>query len=281
MLSSTSTKIFNITSSNDSSSLKGGIADILESLVQWRMWSSLAVSDIRSRYKRTVLGPFWVTFSLAIFMFSTSILFSKLWNINITTFIPFYASGFIFWTFIANIITESSTVFVSAEGLLKFIVLPYFNLPCQLITRNLLVLCHHMVVYLFILIFFKVPFNFNILLVFPALILTCLTGMWVSVVIGFLSARYRDIQQFIQSFLQISLFLTPIFWPASHLENTGASILLDVNPFNHFINLLRMPLLGQTPEFSNWIVAILITFFGWLFMIYFFSINHRKLIFWL
>lgn len=256
--------------------------DIIDGVKQHHLWTYMAVSEIRRRYRRTVLGPFWTTLSLAIFIGSMSVLFSYLWKTDIPSFLPFFASGFICWVFVSTVIVESCTVFVSAEGLLKQIPLPYSTFSWLVISRNLLIMAHHSIVYFFIVLVLKVPVNLNTLLFIPGIILVCLTGFWVSILVGLLCSRYRDLQQVVNSLLQISMFVTPIFWPPSQLGGgMRAVVLLDANPLYHYVSIVRLPLLGQAPEFHSWIITAIITLVVGILAFLLFAKYRRKLIFWI
>jgi lipopolysaccharide transport system permease protein len=255
--------------------------DIISGLKQWHICQYMAIADIKRRYRRTIIGPFWTTLSLAIFIGSMSLLFSQLWKTDIATFLPFFSSGFICWVFISSIITESSTAFIVVESLLKQVCLPFSIFAWLVVLRNLLVLAHHSIVYFFIVLIFSVPINLNLLLTIPALLLLCLTGFWVSIFMGTVCARYRDLQQVINSLLQISMFVTPIFWPTSQLAGNKALQFLNFNPLYHYISIVRLPLLGQAPSLINWLVVISITVIGALLTFFFFARQRRKLIFWL
>lgn len=257
------------------------LKDIIDGTKSYRLWVYMALTDIRRRYRRTILGPFWATISLSIFIGSMSFLFSYLWKTDIASFLPFFASGFIFWVFISTIIQESCNAFVSMESLLKQISFPYFTFAWVVLVRNLFVLAHHSLVFLLIMLFLKVPVNFNTFLFIPGILLISITSLWVSLLIGLICTRYRDLQQVIQSLLQISMFVTPIFWAPSQLSGARAIVCLDSNPLYHFINIVRSPLLGQAPELKSWVVTGLITILGSLFTMSFFAKYRNRLIFWL
>ena len=257
--------------------------DIIQGLKGFRLWWHMACSDVRRRYRRTVLGPFWTTLSLTIFLVFTSILFSRLWKIEIKSYLPYFSAGFIGWTFIASMITEGSNMFVISEGLVKQMTIPYSNFAWHVVARNFLVLLHHMVVYAFIVCLFAVPLSIDtFVLIIPALILICLTGVWVSLLTGLLCARFRDIQQVINSVLQIALLATPILWPVSQLvENPRAMFFVDFNILYHYINIFRMPLLGQYPPAISWIAVSAFTLSGWILTFFVYARKRRLLVFWL
>ncbi len=264
------------------SSFGEALKDYIDGFMQWRMWTYMAFADIKRRYRRTLIGPFWTTLSLAIFITSMGLLFSLLWHTNIKTFLPYFASGYICWMFFSSMITEGCQTFVSAEGLLKQVALPYGSFAWLVVARSFLIFLHQFVIYIVVAILFHVTVNAYTLLVIPGFLLLIVSGSWISMLLGLFCARYRDIQQVVGSLLQISMFVTPIFWPEKQLgHSVKAYILVNGNPLYHYVSIVRQPLLGQEPKLLSWVIVSIITVCGWLLTLYIMSRKQRKLIFWL
>ncbi|MDF1757006.1 MAG: ABC transporter permease [Legionellaceae bacterium] len=259
-----------------------GINIYVQGFLLWHIWFHMATSEIRRRYRRTLLGPFWVTLSVSIFIGVMGVVFPILWHTDTKTYLPFFASGFIVWSFVAACITESSGTFLDVAGILKQVSLPYTVYSNTVVLRNLLIMFHHFVVYLLIIVIFKVSINVNMLLIIPAMLTLCFTASWVAILVGFLVARFRDVKQVIASLLQISLFVTPIFWMPSQMDLSWKTrLLVDINPLFHFVSIVRQPLLGQSPSCLNWAVAIGVSIVGWFVTMKVLSKYYRHLVFWL
>src|SRR5476651_1250046 len=69
------------------------IEDIQSGLTKWPIWLMLAYQDIKLRYRRSVLGPFWITLSMAITVYSMGFLYSRLFNVDLAHYFPFLVSG--------------------------------------------------------------------------------------------------------------------------------------------------------------------------------------------
>lgn len=268
--------------SSEESDFKETVIDYFRGVSNWQIWNYMALADIRRRYRRTVIGPFWTTLSLAIFVTSMGLLFSVLWKIDIKSFLPYFASGFISWTFVSCIITEGCSTFITMEGLLKQVPLELSCCSMLVVVRNFWIFLHQIVIYIIIAFIFHVPFTSSTWLVLPAFFLLFFTGIWVSMLLGAFCARYRDVQQVVTSLLQISTFVTPIFWPEHQLGGSmKAYLLVNGNPLYHYVSLIRQPLLGNAPHLLSWIVVTLITFSGWLATLWIISKKRRQLVFWL
>ena len=256
--------------------------DIKDGIFTWHLWYRMATLDIRRRYRRTVIGPFWTTLSMSIFIFSMGFVFSALWGMDISTYIPYLVTGFIAWMPLSSFIMESASGLVSAQGILNQVRMPYTVFAANIVARNLLVMSHHMVVYLLVVVFFTVELNGVQLLAIPAVLLYCINGVWISLLLGMVCARFRDITPLLGNVLQIAMFITPIFWPPSQLGNRPLALLLvDFNPLYHFVNIFRAPLLGQVPEILSYTVVLGLTVVGWAVTFIVFSRYRHRIIYWI
>lgn len=261
--------------------LKIALNDIMFGLQGWQLWTNMGLSDIKQRYRRTVLGPLWTTLNHALFITCLSLVFVFLWKTNVNTFLLSFSTGYISWVFISTIISESCLVFVSAESILKQIHIPFFSFCLIVVFRNLLVFFHHLLVYLILLIILSISINQNMFYIFPGLLLVCFTGLWLSLLIGIVCARYRDFQQVVSLMIQTSLFITPIFWLPTQLAGIPYKAMVQYNPLFHFIQILRQPLIGECPDIFSWVFVSLISIVGFIITLLIFSKKRATLIFWL
>ena len=129
--------------------------------------------------------------------------------------------------------------------------------------------------------FCDVPFNFSSLLIVPGLFTICANGAWIAILFGMIGARFRDVQPLVGSVLQIAFFVTPIFWQAQLVSGSMADALVNYNVLFHFIEIVRLPMLGQAPGAYSWIMVIGSTVIGWWVTMYMFSRFRRRVPYWL
>ena len=118
----------------------------------------------------------------------------------------------------------------------------------------------------------------QLLLTVPAVFVLLLNGFWMALLLGMLSARFRDIPLVLANAVQVLFFVTPVIWTPNMLP--GRALILDLNPFYHLIEILRAPLLGSAPTAENWVAVIVITITGWAAALWFFSAYRWRLAYW-
>ena len=74
-------------------------------------------------------------------------------------------------------------------------------------------------------------------------------------------ARYRDFTQIVVALLQVIFMFTPVFWQKEFLGTN--TFITDWNPFFHFVEIFRAPLLGQVPAWESYAVIGLVTLVGY------------------
>src|SRR5260370_13585814 len=111
------------------------------------------------------------------------------------------------------------------------------------------------------------------------LCLIVVNPLWIVLLVGILCTRYRDLPQIITNALQVAFYVTPIIWAPTLLP--GGSLLLDLNPFYHLIEIVRALLLGNCPWPENWLASALMSVFGWALTLIFFNRYRGRIAYWL
>ena len=238
------------------------LQDVVKGACAFRLWGMLGWQDVRQRYRRSTLGPFWLTISMGALVGGLGVLYAGLFRMDVADYLPFVAAGLIIWGLLSGLITEGCAAFIGAEGIIKQVNLPLSVHVYRVVWRNLIVFAHNVAIYVAAAVIFSIQPGWTGLLVLPGLALLCLNGVWMGLLFGLVSARFRDVPQIVASVVQVAFFLTPIIWKPELLPDRA--FLLDLNPFFHLVELVRAPSLGQAPGLVSWLAAAGITLGGWL-----------------
>jgi len=233
------------------------LADIIDGIVRWPLWMKLGWNDILKRYRRSVLGPFWLTASMGMMITVLGVLYANLFNTPVHDFLPYLCVGILVWTLISSFLVEGGSLFASAESFIKQVRLPFSIYVYQSTWSKLIIFAHNLIIYGAVLAYFRIWPGAAALLAIPGLVLVLFNGAVASLSIGVVSARFRDIPQFINSIVQILFFVTPVMWHPDLLREHR--LFLDLNPFYHLLELVRQPLLGRAPTIENYLVASLLS----------------------
>src|SRR6266850_1136109 len=189
------------------------VDDFWRALRHPELWVLLGWQDIKQRYRRSMLGPLWLTISTAVMVIALGYVYAAIFRQSLNDYFPYLAAGLVIWSFISG------------------------------------------------------------------LALVVLSAAWVTLLIGMICARFRDVPQIIANVLQLMFFLTPIIWQPGVLP--GRQRVIYWNPLYHFVEVIRAPLLGKMPAAETWLAVIGVTALGWLLTLYFFTQFRRRIAYWL
>lgn len=254
------------------------IRDIRKAAGQYRIWLHLGLLEVRQRYRRSILGPWWITLTMFIFIGAMGTIFGRLLDQPQAEYIPFFTAGFLLWSFISNSLNEATDIFRFNSSLIKQINLPYSIYVFKFVAKSVIYLAHNFIVYLFVMWFFGLNPGWRGLLAIPGLFLLILNLFWMCLLVAILSTRYRDVVQIVNSGLQILFFVTPISWMPKLLGTD--SLVVRLNPFVYLIETVRQPLLGAVVPFSTWMININLTIMGLGVGLAIFSAARSRIPFW-
>jgi len=256
--------------------------DIKDGILKWPIWLTLAYQDISIRYRRSVLGPFWLTLSMAITVYSMGYLYAHLFHIELQRYYPILTAGMLTWSLIVGLVTETTDGFMVASGLILQLKLPYTLHIHRIISRNMIIFLHNIIVMIPILAFFHeyAKVNWYTLLVIPGLFAIYINSLMYGLIFAMIGSRYRDISQIVRSLIQVIFFITPVMWEPTVLPENDR-IFVDLNPFFAFIQLIREPLLGRLPSATNLLVVAIMTLLGTVVSFRLFARYRARIVYWL
>ncbi|ACG76892.1 ATP-transporter permease [Phenylobacterium zucineum HLK1] len=238
---------------------------------------SLAWHDIVSRYRGSILGPFWITLSMGLMVLGIGFLYANLFKIPISEFLPFVALGIVFFGAMAGIINEGCETFVQAKGMLSQTSLPMFTFVWRTVLRNLISLAHHLVIVVAVLTYYDYWGVAKPLVALLGVLLMVLNVSWISMLAGIASARFRDIPQIVVSIMQFAIFMTPVFWTPNRFSSEHMAV-LHFNPFFHLLDAIRAPLLGDAVSPTTYVVLVAMAAGGWILTFALFARTRRRIV---
>jgi len=238
----------------------------------------LGWQEIRQRYRRSMLGPFWLTLSTGFLVGGMGPLYGSLFGQDLTVYFPYLAVSLVTWLMLSNTISELCSAFIIAEGFIKQIKLPLTIHVLRVVWKNQIIFAHNLVIVVIVLLFFPPPLSLNLLMFPIALMFVAINSVWLGILLGLICARFRDIPQIVGSLMQVALFVTPVMWKAEMLgRNIYAA---QINPIFHFLEIVRHPLLGGFFPAFSWMVVIAITCCGFIVSLAVFARFRASIAYW-
>ena len=253
--------------------------DLWTGVSSWRLSHFLAWQDVKQRYRRSTVGPIWMTLSFGVQIFTMGFLSGFLFGSALEKSFPYVCAGMLLWAMITQIINDGAGLFVASARYITQIKCPLTVFLMQTIWRNLIIAGHNVAIYVVIALFFLVIPSPSVVLLPLGLLLVVICLSWMALVAAIVSARYRDVPLIISNILAVFFWITPLMYFPEQLGKKR--FIADYNPFTHMIALVREPLLGGTPRLNDWLVVLAVAVVGWAGTFLFFARFRARIVYWL
>ena len=253
--------------------------DIKRAAARPKLIFTLVRTTFFNRYKNTALGAFWVTATTMVLVTGLSILYGKIFGADLKTYFPYVTTGIIVWGLITMLVNDGAAAFILgantfnqtpiAKSVFAFraVGLSFLNFSFRIaLIAAVLIATQH------------IPSLLDMLLAVCGLVIIAWTGFSFALVAGTVGLRYRDVGELIAAVMTVSFLLTPVFWQPERLGEYAWTV--NLNPFYHFINIVRGPLLGLDSVGLSFAVATSIAVFMCLASMLVFGQFARRLNYW-
>ena len=259
--------------------VSAALRDFIDGAKLAPLWLRLGWEQVIARFRRTVLGPFWLSANLLAISFALSLVFGGLLGTDYRTNFALIIAGILSWTLIGGVMAESSGVFITSAGLMHTQKLPLSFHIFLLMHRTFINFIAQLLAFWVVLAVLRLgaPPTWQLLFGLPIVLID---SFLLGLIIAIPSTRFRDINQFVGFAVQVLFFLTPIFWSPDQMHGKRR-IFFEYNPLAHMLELVRQPLLGRAPAMEHWIASIafgaILALIAFVMMV----LYRRRVVFWL
>lgn len=251
--------------------------DLRAGLSLYAVWLHQAYHVLSSKYKRTILGTFWIAGNFVATSMAISIVFGALFHQDLKTMLPYSMLGNLCGTLCLWVIADAPEMYIGSASIIKNHAYPFTYFAFETAAKALMLFGHNLVVFY---IFMAVNNSLAIphWTIIPGLALVICTMLVWGSLFGMCAARYRDLRFLLPNVSNLLFFLTPIYW---HVDMLGPQEwIAELNPLYNLISILRQPLLGQTATPGNWEYAFATCGVGAILWLIIFTAFRRRIPFW-
>lgn len=241
----------------------------------------LARLDFKLRYRRSLLGPVWVTLTTGLLIFCISLIFGRYVKIDYELMVPHIALGIIFWNFISSNLTDSCNSLINSQNLINQVRIPYLVYIVKTLIGNIIIFLYNFLIILLVIFIYYKKLDFSFPFFFLGFTILCLNLFWMMTIISFMNLRFRDIKALVQNLIQILFYMTPIIWVKGLITfDPLVEIFLSLNLFSYLIDITRVPLMNEAFFISTLSIPLITLIIGISFTIYFVEKNKKRVHFW-
>lgn len=238
----------------------------------------LALLEVRLKYLRSLIGPFWITLNSIIIILGLSFVNVSIFNQPAAKIVPWIGFGILIWNYIVQIIDDSFIIFSNKI---------FLNINIQIVDcviiytfKNIIFFLHNIIIFISIIYYFDLSSIVHYNYIFLAFVFFSIYSVCILILFGLLCLRYMDFILIIKNLTFLSFLVTPIFWFPDTFVNNRA-FFLEYNFLYHVVQLVRDPLMGVEPSIlilkTNFVLATFLS----ILTIFIYKKYKRKMINWI
>lgn len=230
--------------------------DVTDGLGLWNMWIPLTFAEIFGQFRRFALGVAWIPLGMVLVAYLLGLVYSQMLGRDYWDYSLYLLAGFTFWQFIQTSVLSGFGLFSKQANMINNVSLPFSYYIFKFVFESFVNL---MIVLPFVFVvaaFHGKLVSFEVLMIFPAIIVYILTGIGVAFFMSILSVRVRDLESPLSSFMRVMFLVTPIIWQVDQMQGSMRMLIATYNPFYHILEIARAPMLGEMATATNWYVSL-------------------------
>ena len=261
------------------------LSDLINSLKKPNLWGFTTWFRFLIRYRRTAIGPLWIIASPVLFIVFLGALFVGLSQMSTSEFIPHLTIGLVVWTLLGGLFLRSPDIFIRNKSYLMQGKITFTDIVLIDNAELVVHFFHQTILIVAVCWYYDLIHSGYFLISFLGLFILVINGFWLSLVLGILGARFKDIWEIVGALVSIAFLATPIIWmpTAGNAIGGKGSILeryMTYNPFYHFLEIIRAPLMGNPISDLTWTVVACFTVLGFIIASYMYKKYRHMIVFW-
>lgn len=252
-------------------------SELSQALLRFSKWYKLAAFMIKRRYYTTGLGPIWVLLTNFLFIVGICFLYAGAFNLRFQEYLAHLGLGYLIWNLISDTFGSGANIFVSEYGIFSQLKVNLLGLVIKGVIARCMIFAYN--IPLILMIFYSVgTVNSVVITSVFGLFAIIINSFFASYTLSVLSARFRDIPHIIMTITRFAFFFTPILWEADAVGTGVRSFIVKLNPFYHFIEIVRQPINNQLIPSHSWLFVLACTVLNVLVFCLIYKLAHKNIV---
>ena len=199
----------------------------------------LVARDIKLKYRRSFLGYVWSILNPLLIMLVLTVVFSKMFNRDITNYPVYLFSGRMLFSFMTDSTNSAMHAIQRSSSLLKKAYVPKYIFPLANVTSSAVTFLFSLGAFILLIIVTGTPISYHVLAFPLVLIQIYVFCMGLGFFLAQANVFFRDTQHLYSVFTTAWLYLTPIFYPIETLSEGMRWAIATFNPMYYYIQQTR------------------------------------------
>lgn len=188
------------------------------------------------KFARSIFGQFWNTLSTSILIVIIASVWSMVWDVKLADFMPYYTISYLIFLYFISTCVESTNMINADAVLYRYKNFPFILSAACVVMRNAIIFVWNIPIYLLVLLYFNAMVSmYSILYLACIIIIMVIFLLPVSLTIGIISHRYRDVAQLFLTIFSVALLFSPVLWQINQLPESVQPFVL-ISPISIIIH---------------------------------------------
>jgi len=230
--------------------------------------------SFKLKYKQTILGPLWILLQPVISSLMYMIVFGRIAGLG-SDGIPqtlFYLSSTTIWSLFSTTLSLNANTFIQNANVFSKVYFPRLTMPLSTALSAVIQFFVQFILVVILLLYYVLkgevqPNIIGVVMIPIILIQLGMLGLGFGIIISSVTTKYRDLQLLVSFGVSLWMYVTPVVYPMSQIENESLKTAVMLNPVSMPIEMFRYFLLGVGhPDYLfygvSWITTIVVLFIG-------------------
>lgn len=222
--------------------------------------SELVTRDVKTKYRKSVLGVLWTLLNPLLMMIILSIVFAQIFRFNIDNYPLYLLSGQVIYNFFSTSSQYSMSAIIDNAPLIKKVYVPKYMFVLSRTVSSVINLLASVAALIIVMLFTRADLYITVLLSAIPLVLLIVNTLGVGLFLAACAAKFRDMIYLYTVITTGLMYLTPVIYPMESLPGWVSKIVL-CNPLTSILQMYRdFTIYGTISDWFTWVMATVPSF---------------------
>lgn len=238
----------------------------------------LVTRDIKTKYRRSILGVLWTLLNPLLMMLVLSVVFSHIFKFQVENYPLYILSGQVVFNFFSESTSSAMSSIIQNAPLIKKVYIPKYLFTLSRVASSIVNVMASFCALIVVMIFSDVELNFTVLLLIVPMAILIVLSTGVGLLLATIAVKFRDIIHLYGVLITALTYLTPVIYPISILS-PKIRFFVELNPLTGILNMFRNLMLYNTlPTLGQLLISSVIAVGTFLFGLFVFYKSQDKFI---
>ena len=219
--------------------------------------NELVTRDVKTKYRRSVLGVLWTLLNPLLMMVVLSVVFSHLFKFDIDNYPLYLLAGQVVFNFFSAATTMDMTAIIDNAPLIKKVYVPKYMFVLSRTVSSAINLMASFAALIIVMLCMRAELHYMALLgILPIIALVALS-LGIGLILAAFAVKFRDIIHLYSVLTTVLMYLTPVIYPMSSLPR-AIRMVVRINPLTSILEMFRgFMIYGTWPDLFTTVMTIL------------------------